>query len=111
MTVDLDGTAPNEASPSNAPIAETAPTEPQLTDYDRVHLRTYLRLLDAAIEGASWEEATFIVLGIDVMTEPDRARRVHEEHLTRARWLCQHGYRELLKPPRQGGSVFPHLVR
>ena len=81
MTVDLDGTAPNEASPSNAPIAETAPTEPQLTDYDRVHLRTYLRLLDAAIEGASWEEATFIVLGIDVMTEPDRARRVHEEHL------------------------------
>ena len=100
MTVDLDRTEQNEASPIGAPIAETAPTEPQLTDYDRAHLRTYLRLLDAAIEGASWEEATFIILGIDVMADPDRARRVHEEHLTRARWLSQHGYRELLKPAR-----------
>ncbi len=100
MTAELDGTAPNEAPPIGAPIAETAPTEPQLTDYDRAHLRTYLRLLDAAIEGASWEEATVIVLDIDVMAEPDRARRVHEEHLTRARWLSQNGYRELLKPPR-----------
>ncbi len=100
MTAEFDGTAPNEASPIGVPIAETAPTESQLTDYDRAHLRTYLRLLDAAIEGASWEEATSIILGIDVVTEPDRARRVHEEHLSRARWLSQHGYRELLKPPR-----------
>ena len=29
---------------------------PQMTDYDRAHLPTYLRLLDATSEGAPWEE-------------------------------------------------------
>ena len=43
-------------SPPAPPIAETAPTAAQVTDYDRAHLPTYLRLLDATSEGAPWEE-------------------------------------------------------
>ena len=87
-------------SPLDPPIADAAPTEAQVTDYDRMHLTTYLRLLDAASEGAPWEEVARIVLGLDPEREPDRARRAHETHLARARWLAEHGYRELLRSPR-----------
>jgi T6SS, Transcription factor, DNA binding domain len=86
--------------PTEPPFVDTAPSDSQLTDYDRAHLRTYLRLLDAAAEGADWEEAARIVLGIDPLAEPDRARRVYETHFARALWLSQHGYREFLKSPR-----------
>lgn len=84
-------------SPPDPPIAETAPAQPQATDYDRTHLTTYLRLLDAASKGAPWEEVARIVLGLDPALEPDRARRAWESHLARARWLTEHGYRDLLR--------------
>ncbi len=85
-------------SPSRTPpIADSAPSEALLTDYDRAHTATYLRLLDAAEEGAPWEEASRIVLGIDPHREPARAKRAYETHLARAQWLTQHGYKEFLK--------------
>lgn len=85
-------------SPSDPPaIKDLAPSEPHLTEYDREHIMIYLRLLDAAEDGASWEEATRIVLGIDPALEPERARRAHETHLGRARWLSAKGYRDLLR--------------
>lgn len=61
--------------PTHPSIADTAPTENRLTDYDRAHLTTYLRLLDAAKEGAPWTEVVRIVLGIDPVGEPDRAKK------------------------------------
>ncbi|MHB8884395.1 MAG: DNA -binding domain-containing protein [Methylovirgula sp.] len=84
---------------SSAPtlsITEEAPSEAQLTDYDRAHLPIYLRLLDAATEGTAWEEAARIVLDIDPVREPERAKLAHDTHLARARWLTEHGYRDLL---------------
>jgi len=89
---------------SAAPIEDVAPSEPRLTDYDRAHLATYLRLLDAASAGAPWQEACRIVLGVDPAGEPERARRAHETHLARAIWLTEHGYRELA----QAGSQTLH---
>ena len=86
-------------SPSDPPIAETAPTDTQITDYDRAHLRTYLRLLDAESGGAPWDEVARIVLDLDPEREPDRAPRAHATHLARAHWLTAHGYRDLLRPP------------
>lgn len=83
--------------PDPMPVADLAPTEPSVTDYDCSHAAKYLRLLDAAAEGASWEEACRIVLGIDPHREPQRAASAHRSHLERARWLTEHGYRELLK--------------
>ena len=79
-------------SPPPPPIAETAPTSAQVTDYDRTHLPTYLRLLDATSQGATWEEVARVVLDLDPALEPERARRAHETHLARARWLTEHGY-------------------
>jgi hypothetical protein len=72
------------------------PDGDKLTDYDERHLSTYLRLLDAADEGADWREAVRIIFGLDPIDEPQRARIVYDSHLARARWMSQTGYRHLL---------------
>lgn len=78
---------------------------PPLTDrvnaYDEAHLATYLRLLDAAEEGADWREVAEIVFGLDVSAGPERARRIHDSHLARARWMADIGYSQLLEPRMQ----------
>ncbi len=85
-------------SPSRTPaIADCAPLGAHLTDYDRAHTATYLRLLDAAKEGAPWEEASQIVLGIDPLREPARAKPAYDSHIARARWLTKRGYKEFLE--------------
>ena len=81
---------------TEALIKEAPPTSDHLTDYDRSHLKTYLRLLDAAAEDADWREVACIVLGLDPGTDPERARRIHAAHLDRAQWMTRVGYRDLL---------------
>lgn len=78
-------------------VADEAPVENRLTDYDRAHLAIYLRLLDAAEEGAPWEDVARIVLGVDPVSQYDRAKKMHDSHLIRARWMTEHGYRRLLR--------------
>ena len=78
-------------------IADTAPSEPRLTDYDRAHLPTYIRLLDTAAQNADWEEAASLILGMNAKSEPDRARRAYDSHLARAQWMTSAGYRDLLQ--------------
>ena len=82
--------------PLNAKVADTAPDEPTLTPYDEQHAVTYVRLLDAEKANADWQEVVRIVLLIDPISEPDRARRAYESHLARAKWVARHGYRQLL---------------
>lgn len=77
---------------------DTPPQSERLTGYDEAHLITYLRLLDAEEEGADWRGVARIVFGLDVAADPDRARRIHDSHLARARWMTEAGYRQLLKP-------------
>lgn len=78
-------------------VADEAPVENRLTDYDRAHFAIYLRLLDAAEEGAPWEDVARIVLGVDPASQYDRAKKMHDSHLIRARWMTEHGYRKLLR--------------
>nr|WP_103872452.1 DUF2285 domain-containing protein [Bosea lathyri] len=73
------------------------PESAALTTYDREHMKLYLRLLDASADGADWREAVQILFGLDPEREPERARRVHDSHLARARWMTTHGYRELVR--------------
>jgi hypothetical protein len=77
-------------------LAHEAPGADTLTDYDEEHLITYRGLLDAEREGAEWDEAALLVLCIDPIREPARARRAWETHLARAKWLVAHGYGRLL---------------
>ena len=71
-----------------------------LTDYDREHMKLYLRLYDAAAAGASWQKAVSVLFGLDPDREPERAKRVHDSHLARARWMSEVGYRQLLRDER-----------
>jgi hypothetical protein len=78
---------------------DVAPSGTDLTDYDRAHIRLYMRLLDAAADGADWREAVVVLFAIDPVREPDRARKVHDSHLARARWMTETGYKHLLRSP------------
>ncbi|MGJ4906052.1 DNA -binding domain-containing protein [Bradyrhizobium sp. HKCCYLS2058] len=83
--------------PLDPTVADLAPTDSVLTAYDEEHAVTYLRLLDAASEGADWEEVARLVLHIDPVNEPQRARRAFDSHLARARWMSEKGYHHLLR--------------
>lgn len=74
------------------------PLTERVSAYDEAHFSTYLRLLDAAEEGADWREATRVIFGLDVAADPERAKRIHDTHLARARWMTEAGYRHLLEP-------------
>lgn len=76
------------------------PESAALTDYDREQQKLYLRLLDAAAEGADWREVVKVLFGLDPDREPERAHRVYERHLARARWMTTEGYPLLLKEAR-----------
>ncbi|MBV8977333.1 MAG: DUF2285 domain-containing protein [Alphaproteobacteria bacterium] len=78
-------------------IADEVPWSDDLTDYDHAHFSIYARLLDAEADGAAENEIARIVLAIDPAAEPDRARRCLASHLTRARWMSEHGYFHLLR--------------
>ncbi|MDX3925911.1 MAG: DUF2285 domain-containing protein [Shinella sp.] len=79
------------------PFEDIAPCGSELTEYDRFHMKLYMRLLDAAAEGADWREAVEVLFGIDPAEEPERARRVYDSHLVRAHWLTRTGYKHLLR--------------
>jgi Uncharacterized conserved protein (DUF2285) len=83
--------------PLNPDVADTAPSDSVLTAYDEQHVVTYLRLLDADALDADWRDVARIVLHLDPEHDSDRARRVFESHLSRAKWMTEHGYRHLLR--------------
>ena len=80
-----------------ADFLDEPPKSEHLTDYDRAHFVTYLRLLDAEADDADWSEVVRVIFGLDPENHPERAMRVHETHLARARWMTENGYRELLR--------------
>jgi hypothetical protein len=82
--------------PQDSTVAEEAPTSDQLTAYDRSHMLIYIRLLDAANEGAPWEEVCSVLFGIDAAEEPQRAWQTFDSHMKRAEWFSRQGYRNLL---------------
>lgn len=82
---------------TQADFLDEPPDSVALTPYDREHMKLYLRLLDAATDGADWREAVEILFGLDPDRDPERARHVHDSHLARARWMTTHGYRELVR--------------
>lgn len=80
---------------------DSPPDSTELTDYDRAHMKEYMRILDAATDGADWRQAVNVIFGIDPSAEPERARKAHDSHLARARWMTEHGYRQLLREGRR----------
>jgi hypothetical protein len=81
---------------STPAFEDRPPLTKHVNAYDQRHFTTYLRLLDAAEEGADWREVVAVIFGIDPEREPERAKIIHESHLARARWMSAAGYRQLL---------------
>ena len=73
------------------------PQTSNLTDYDRKHLALYARLLDADEEGAEWTDVVRVLFGLDPKRDAERARRVYDSHLSRAVWMTQHGFDDLIR--------------
>lgn len=73
------------------------PSSDSLTSYDRKHMKLYMRLLDAERDGADWREAVRILFGLDPDHDPAQCRLIHDAHLTRAHWMTEQGYRELVR--------------
>ncbi len=70
---------------------------PSVTAFDHRHLKTYLRILDGSEDGADWREIATVVLQLDVVSKPVRARQIYDTYLERARWMSEHGYLSLMK--------------
>lgn len=85
------------ANELNPEIADEVPWSDQVTSYDERHLVVYLRLLDARAAGASVDDMSRIVLGIDPRKEPARAKKALESHMRRAQWMTEQGYQHLLR--------------
>ena len=81
--------------PHMPPVADIAPDADIVTDYDTHHYITYLRLLDAELDGADWREVSKIVLHLDPANDEPRARRAWESHLARAHWISDNHRRIL----------------
>jgi hypothetical protein len=87
-----------------AQILSEPPAGKTLTTYDREHMVLYLRLLDSARDGADWREVVQTLFGLDPELDPIGCRQMHDTHLARARWMTEHGYRELARESRRAGS-------
>jgi len=73
------------------PVAMRAPAGSVATEYDRSHLITYARLLDASDSGADWREAAVAILGCDIARDPEGAEKCWNSHLERAHWVITEG--------------------
>ena len=73
-----------------------------ITAYDRAHLFTYARLLDAEAAGASRRQMMEGILGLDAQRAASDGQL--SLHLARARWMRKAGYRQLLS---ENDSAYP----
>lgn len=63
-----------------------------LTNYDRAHVLTYARLLDAERDGYDWTEAAVEILDLDVVANRTLAEACWRSHLDRAHWFVDGGF-------------------
>ena len=82
---------------SPLPVADLVPWDEKITSYDQAHFSRYLRLLDAVDAGASPDEICRTILDRDPVADPIAAKQTLESHLARARWMYEHGYKDLLR--------------
>ena len=80
---------------SQPDFMDRPPQSDSVTAYDEAHFVTYLRLLDAAADGAAWEEIAGVIFGVDPFAEAEQAKAIYDSHLERARWMARSGYRQI----------------
>lgn len=76
-------------------LLEEVPWSDSITAYDKEHFTIYLRILDACADDASIEEMAELILGIDPILEPVRARNAVRSYMDRANWMVTTGSKYL----------------
>jgi hypothetical protein len=74
------------------PFNDVAPSDAEVTDYDRKHIMLYYCLLDRKERRRDWRETVQAFFGVDAVREPERARRIYDSHLERAISLSELPY-------------------
>lgn len=72
-------------------VADQAPADAIVTDYDRQHFPTYARIADASTR--DWRQAARVILGRDAQADPEGAWACWSSHAERARWILSTGWR------------------
>ncbi|AZO52380.1 MULTISPECIES: hypothetical protein [unclassified Mesorhizobium] len=78
-------------------LCDEVPWSDSITSYDRQHRTIYLCIRDACADNLSVEEMANLVLGIDPILEPVRARKAVRSHIDRANWMVTTGCRQLFE--------------
>lgn len=73
-------------------IADRAPVDDRVTDYDRAQESLYRRLLEAADAGREWSDVAQTLMRLDPVRARDAARLAYETHLSRAAWMVEQGH-------------------
>ena len=77
-----------------SPVAvDVVPWDDKVTAYDEAHFACYLQLLDAEAANLPEDEICRLVLQLE---PSEHARSILRSHLERAKWMTEHGYRQLL---------------
>lgn len=70
-------------------VAQIAPSDGEVTDYDRRHLPLYAALLDAEEAGQRWQDVAVTLMRLDVTAS--FAEACWRSHVERARWIVGDG--------------------
>lgn len=88
------------SDPADVPGEHIPVPSPDITDYDRAHLKEYTMMLDGDAAGAPWQEIMRIVFKVDIAADPARFKSRFDAHLARAQWMTREGYKQLLDSQR-----------
>lgn len=96
-----DGTDPiPQDTPCFPEVAERAEWAEIITLYDRQHILTYARLLDAERDNVDWRDGVREILRQDPDKDPRAAQICWESHLERARWISTVGFQQAVDQAR-----------
>ena len=95
QTADIHG-----LTPCYPVVAERAEWSEIITLYDRQHIVTYARLLDAERDNVDWRDGVREILLQDPEKDPRGARVCWESHLERARWIATVGFQQAVDRAR-----------
>src|ERR1700689_2213334 len=99
------------------PVADAAPSASEITNYDRRHLVTYVRLLDAVRNGADEETIVRDVLKSAPGTSPERNGRFGVGHAENRPFVLHdaqparpHNRRDAMRAPSAAAASFPQTI-
>lgn len=87
-------------------IADLAPTDASVTEYDQAHFLTYARVLDADRNGLDWATGLKTILYRDFGDDFHAGKSCWDSHVSRAEWIVGDGLALIV----QNSPIPNHLI-